>query len=65
MLKELRNYYRELFLCPSQKYVRTQPTFSTAVFQNEFRVCYINQIPAYRKLNLRLVNSIYLVFFNL
>ena len=35
-LKEIRNYKRKLFLCPSQKWVQTQSTFETAMFQNKF-----------------------------
>ena len=31
-LKELRNCNRKLFLCPPQKYAKTQPTFQTAIF---------------------------------
>ena len=35
-LKELRSSSRKLYLCPPQKQAKTQPAFSTAIFQNTF-----------------------------
>ena len=31
-LKELRNYSKNLFACPPQKYAKEQTKFSTAIF---------------------------------
>ena len=40
-LKELQNYNCKVFLSPPQNYVETEPTLSTAIFQNKFTLCHI------------------------
>ena len=40
-LKELRNYKRKLYFYPSQKQMKTQAKFQTAVFYNKFTLYHI------------------------
>ena len=35
ILKELRNYYRKLFLCPPQKKAKAHQTFKNAIFKKK------------------------------
>ena len=59
--KKLRNY--DWCLCLPQKLAKTQPAFWTAFFHDKFTLWHI-KVTAYRKINLLLTNSTYLVYFH-
>ena len=65
LLKELRNYNRQLFLYLSQKLAKTQPAFWTTYFMINLHFGVSNYLPTCRKMNLLLINSVYLVFSSL
>ena len=62
-VKSKRNceHNQKSFLCRPQKQAKTQPVLLTAIFHGRFTLCHI-KLSKYRKTNLLLINSIYLVF---
>ena len=60
-LKELRNHKKKIFWCPPQKQAKYNQHFKLLFFKLNLQFCAWNLIFRCRKLNLLLINSIYLV----
>ena len=63
-LKDLQNCNRKLFLCPPQKWAKTQAAFWAAIFHDK-RKLWLIKLSKYRKINLLLLNCTDLVFSSL
>ena len=63
LVKGFPRLLQKSFFCPPQKYVKTQGTFYTTIFQNKFTLHHI-KINIYRKLN-SLLTNIYLILCSL
>ena len=62
LLKELRNYQRKLFLRPQKNKRKRNQHFQLLFFTIDLHFVTSNQMCTYRKLNLPITCSIYLVF---